>query len=149
MGLECVGCGFCCRKAPCGLALRLFGGVERCPLLNYHDGRWWCGAVENARGPLREDYIKELDIGGGCCSNLNTDRQNIPHPIHVVGLPDTVDWRRAFQGLCAALCKQMVSSDLIFNLSFALVDVAGFEAAEWFRIWTREQRDSFTEGMMG
>ena len=49
----CVGCGYCCTKAPCVLAARIFEtrDWQGCPALRFHDGRHWCGLVEDAEDP--------------------------------------------------------------------------------------------------
>ena len=40
---ECVGCGYCCMKAPCAASSRLYPGVTHCPQLV------WSGAEKNRR----------------------------------------------------------------------------------------------------
>jgi hypothetical protein len=79
----CVGCGYCCHKRPCGLAIsRMKPEEEHCPFPTYHDGRWWCGLIEQAATPEeREELMQALYIGVGCSSSLfNQDRKNIPTP---------------------------------------------------------------------
>ena len=77
---SCVGCGFCCRKALCGVALRIWGkGVEKCPALAWDGKRYWCDLCRKP-GQMGEDYRKELYVGDGCCCGLNSDRRNIPPP---------------------------------------------------------------------
>jgi len=66
----CVGCGYCCRKAPCVL-----GEGVPCVELVERDGRWWCGLVLAATGEDREMIELDLFIGDGCCSSFNSDRQ--------------------------------------------------------------------------
>lgn len=71
----CVGCGYCCKKAPCFLSQRTFGDQKagECPALRYHDGRYWCGLVEDGD----ETVKRELAIGAGCSSALfNTVRDD-------------------------------------------------------------------------
>ena len=103
----CIGCGYCCRAAQCGLSVRVYGHVEICPALVYHDERYWCSLVERARGPLKDDLVSELAIGAGCCSPLNSDRKNIPRP-----RPEQIrfDSKRAFYALTKAVASQLVSS---------------------------------------
>lgn len=79
---ECVGCGFCCRKAPCWVAVRIWGkGLEKCPALKWdeQEKRYWCDLCKKP-GQMGSDYRRELEAGEGCCCGLNTDRQNIPPP---------------------------------------------------------------------
>ena len=67
----CVGCGFCCRKAPCILAS---SSQPPCSDLVEVDGRWRCGKVQDAHPEARSILLAELAIGAGCCSPLNSDR---------------------------------------------------------------------------
>ena len=81
MPKKCVGCGMCCRKAPCSGAVRIYGNVTDCPALEY-DGkekRYFCSLMR-LPGKLGKAYREELGAGTGCCSSLNTDRANIPPP---------------------------------------------------------------------
>lgn len=73
---ECVGCGYCCRSAVCIVGRTRYGNIAApCPLLARKDGRWRCLAVLEAKG-ARELHLKSvLAIGAGCCSPLNSDRQ--------------------------------------------------------------------------
>ena len=72
---SCVHCGYCCREAPCGLAKELN---------EWHEGD--CDGLEKSIGTgglfvfkckHAVEYAKELNIGVGCCSQLNSER--IPH----------------------------------------------------------------------
>lgn len=91
--LQCIGCGYCCRKAPCGLAygmftrffgtdlsdsniailLKKFGG---CPFLIWDNTtkKWRCSLYKNAPKILKEEFRCQLAIGRGCCAPLNTYR---------------------------------------------------------------------------
>lgn len=69
MFAECVGCSYCCRKAPCALSMELYHGREPCPAL------WWNGTMY--RCGLARLYEEELAIGAGCSSSLNTWRQDV------------------------------------------------------------------------
>lgn len=75
---ECVGCGFCCIKAPCGAARRLYPGAEICPQLIWSDekNRYFCGLM-SLPGNLGLEYRKELYAGEGCCMNLNSWRKDV------------------------------------------------------------------------
>jgi len=62
----CVGCGYCCKKATCVL-----GTGSPCVHLVQDRGRYWCQLVLDG---LPYDA---LSIGDGCCSSLNSDRQQM------------------------------------------------------------------------
>lgn len=68
----CVGCGYCCRKAPCAFSP---SDTPPCPELIEVDGRWRCGKVLRLDGAAREILMDELAVGAGCCSPLNSDRR--------------------------------------------------------------------------
>lgn len=69
----CLGCGYCCSKAPCVL-----GEGIPCKELVHKDGRYWCGLVLNASEEERELFEIDLGIGEGCCSSLfNTEREKM------------------------------------------------------------------------
>lgn len=65
----CLGCGYCCKKVPCGLAFREFGQITKCPALRWDGKRYVCD--------LAKDHAEELAIGAGCCSSLNSDRRKL------------------------------------------------------------------------
>jgi hypothetical protein len=69
--LPCVGCGYCCAKVQCAWSLAKYGSEKLCPEL-YWDGtqaKWRCMAADNP------ELAKEVGIGAGCCSPLNTERR--------------------------------------------------------------------------
>ena len=75
----CVGCGYCCKKAPCVLASTL-GRVKdgKCQELLFSEGRYWCGLM--LRAPDLDDhdehwYKVALHAGAGCCSPMNSERR--------------------------------------------------------------------------
>ena len=70
---RCVGCGYCCTKARCALSMRLAHGDQNgwCPYLYQEGDRWRCTLAKDP------DHAKELAIGEGCCSPLNTDRRKM------------------------------------------------------------------------
>lgn len=71
---KCVGCGYCCKKIQCIVSYSKYGTQEKCPDLREHDGRYWCGIIEDATEAELVQYTGALHIGEGCSSNLNTDR---------------------------------------------------------------------------
>ena len=148
----CIGCGMCCRQAPCPLAFRIYGNaITKCPGLIYRDGRWWCEVVDNARGTLRDEYIKTLYIGAGCCSPLcNSDRQHIPTPqeLEPPRRPD-IDYRKAFQGLCHILGGELISGDQLFLIGLRLQHDCDDETLKEYAHWLTEGRGRFVKGFMG
>ncbi len=67
-GKPCNGCGFCCAAERCQAAvIAIGGGPGPCPLMNFHDGRFWCGLVETEKAAGMEPIIAGvLGIGTGC-----------------------------------------------------------------------------------
>ena len=81
---KCVGCGYCCRKTPCGVVLgrpggrkvpRMYEDGQACPELRWDGKRYFCQLVL-----ANPDMKHLLAIGEGCCSSLNSDRKKIPSP---------------------------------------------------------------------
>jgi len=67
----CIGCGYCCQKAPCALVQSMFDyQIERCPALQFDDGRYWCGLLRGTTDEERKRRMKILAIGEGCSSSL-------------------------------------------------------------------------------
>jgi len=65
----CRGCGFCCLQATCSLGVNLFGSTYPCPALS------WNGKMHRCK--LAGDFADRLYIGSGCCSPLNSWREDI------------------------------------------------------------------------
>jgi len=63
----CIGCGFCCLQAQCGVSYAAYGKRSRCPQLMWNGNRYVCG--------FAAQYFDSLFIGEGCCSNLNSWRR--------------------------------------------------------------------------
>jgi len=83
MYFECIGCGYCCRRAPCGASGAEW--TERgCSLLVWDERnrRWLCGKIMGTKGEERQRLKKQLAIGAGCTSVLNTYRKlrHVPTP---------------------------------------------------------------------
>lgn len=83
---SCIGCGYCCKRAPCAYAaekVRTFeawkDGREGCPFLRLDEklGRHLCGLILDADEHERRRLLRGLYIGAGCCSSLNTDRRDL------------------------------------------------------------------------
>jgi hypothetical protein len=70
LGLPCVGCGYCCMKAQCGLSFVKYGYQKVCPALQWDGRRHVC--------VWAKEHARDLAIGGGCCSSLfNSWRDDI------------------------------------------------------------------------
>jgi len=71
----CVGCGFCCLKLPCFAAwCQDWVKHTRCIKLDWDEeaNRYWCTAAKSSNL-----FAKDLYIGEGCTSNLNTWRNDV------------------------------------------------------------------------
>jgi hypothetical protein len=82
--MDCIGCGYCCRKGPCSFAdsVAWNGKWDGCPYLRWNGERWRCSVYEDAMERRKSLIHKGLFIGEGCCSPLNTNRRFgiIPKP---------------------------------------------------------------------
>lgn len=60
---ECIGCGFCCKEAPCVAASIFFRmqKIDRCPGLYWANDRYWCYLPKEHEG-----FKTILKIGEGC-----------------------------------------------------------------------------------
>ena len=72
----CVGCGYCCQKAPCEVAVRIYGPVNKCPELKWNGSRYVCRLM-TLDGNLGFKYRKEIYANEGCCSSLNSWRKDV------------------------------------------------------------------------
>ncbi|MEE4260375.1 MAG: hypothetical protein V2I62_11475 [Bacteroidales bacterium] len=74
----CVGCGYCCMKRLCDAALRLYGNIKECPQLLWDEekNRYICGLMIIS-GKVGLGYREELGAGAGCCSSLNSWRNDV------------------------------------------------------------------------
>ena len=59
-------------------------------------------------------YIKELALGAGCTSDLNTDRQIIIRNKNEIDIP--IPFREVFVSFLEAFSKQLYTSDALFLL---------------------------------
>ena len=70
--VKCVGCGFCCLKAPCAVAIHIHGeGVDRCPELVWVKDKYRCRVANDPR------YRAFIGPGKGCCRSLNSWREDV------------------------------------------------------------------------
>lgn len=108
----CVGCGFCCSKAPCVASVRLYPGVKICPQLIWaeEDNRYICGLM-TIPGLVGQSYRKELYANEGCCTNLNSWRHDVKdRKIQNKNLL-TID--KLFQIFLRCLGEQFIIKDVI------------------------------------
>ena len=67
----CIGCGYCCTKAPCMVALMHYNyDIDACPALEWDGKRHWCQLAREVPGAA-----EKLSVGAGCCSGLNSWRR--------------------------------------------------------------------------
>jgi len=113
---ECVGCGFCCLKARCIASLRLHHSAKECPELRWDEekNRYFCKLAE-IKGPLGDNYKKELYIGAGCCMSLNTWRTDVKRRDRKEANPSTYNpISREFQIFLKSLASEpFLSGDTI------------------------------------
>lgn len=144
---SCVGCGHCCRTAPCMVAQRVYGPVASCPGLEWDAAakRYWCRLCR-LPGEMGEGYRKELHAGAGCCSPLNSDREEIPEP---KAAPRPRPLSKDCETFLRYLCRGFISGDAIW-LS---IEAAGRELGkDWTNSAhnaTREERPKHVEEFMG
>lgn len=70
--ISCVNCGYCCKKATCDIGLTHGAEPTNCKfLIGDRPGEYKCWLAEKEIYP---HIKKDLAIGDGCCSSLNTDR---------------------------------------------------------------------------
>ena len=156
---KCVGCGFCCISAPCIAADRLYPGAKICPQLNWSDenNRYYCGLMD-IPGLVGLSYKKELYAGEGCCSNLNTWRQDVKnrHPKKETNFL-TID--PMFQLYLKSLGEEFISGDKITltinSFIHNLIKHMGMNQAEAIKngelvdSYIRSNRSTFMEEFMG
>jgi hypothetical protein len=148
---ECVGCGYCCRKAPCAVANRVYGnGLTECPALSWDEDqkRYFCELclIPTQMGV---DFKKELSVGEGCCSPLfNTERENIRPP---EGFKRPVIDKQ-LRAMLHCMGKGLgFSGDALWLLIHATAKELG-EDKEWVKACFRalkEERSQFTNDFMG
>lgn len=154
--MRCVGCGYCCRKAPCAVAQRIHGPgivdlyVKKegyCPSLTWdaEKKRYFCKPC--ADPILGARYREELAAGAGCCSSMNSDRRNIPPPPQVEA---PYKLSRETRELLRAMGREFMSSDKLSLIIWSCADhlcEPRFEKAAWAVL--RDNRPAFIEKFMG
>ena len=149
----CVGCGKCCKTAPCAAAVRVYGnGIRDCPALRYDesDKRYFCSLCEIG-GEVGRSFRQELSVGSGCCMPLfNTDRDNIPEPPKERTKPFIDKQLRAF---FHAMGRQPfgMSGDAVWLLVHSAAHELG-EGKEWIKACfsaIKEERSHMSNEFMG
>lgn len=128
---ECVGCGYCCVKAPCSAAQRIHGynglvnekGLTECPELQWDGSRHVCRLM-TLPDPLGFEFRQELYAGEGCCASLfNSWRDELkdrrpPKKKEVVN-PISPE----FQDFLYALGSEWISGDVIYLMCYKFKDL--------------------------
>lgn len=160
----CVGCGFCCIKAPCELAVGIYGnGITECPALVWskEKGRYLCDLVGkgNLVSALNE---KRLYIGDGCCCGMNSWRNEViprrEKDMEAAGLPMSLP--PIFQLFLAGLGKEWtISGDKLFfvfsNFRALLIKNMGYSHEDATEIanlaihYTTQSRSGKFDSFMG
>jgi len=82
---DCVGCGFECRRGPCGFSAYRMNEEGKtwdkkigCPYLRQVGIQWRCGMYIDAEPKLKKEMEEAMGIGEGCSASLfNTDRDQM------------------------------------------------------------------------
>lgn len=111
---NCVGCGYCCIKAPCEACRRIYPGATECPALYWNEEKkmYRCKLME-LPGDVGRGFREEIYANTGCSSTLGNEWRNDVRPrfkqtTFVNPLP------RIFQIFINCLGKNFVSPDAIF-----------------------------------
>ena len=87
---RCVHSGFCCKQTQCGVSLMKYGNLpgyrqpmelrvlaDLCPALYEQNGDFLCRHAG--------EFSEGLYIGAGCCSTMNSDRQEKLIQLGIIG----------------------------------------------------------------
>lgn len=154
---ECVGCGFCCIKTPCHVAMRLYPGVKHCPQLQWEGSRYICGLM-TLQGDLGADYRKQLYAGDGCCCSLNTWRRDVKQREIQLNRTSVNPIPEIMQIFLKCLSSNFMSGDLIsltIHHMASILDKKGYAEDEIENICKgiqhcfTQNRHSFMKDFMG
>jgi len=74
----CIGCGYCCMKSPCAVSLfAKYWKNGSCQALKWNGKRYVCLYIIDAKEIKRTEREFDLAIGAGCCSSMNTWRNEV------------------------------------------------------------------------
>ena len=113
---DCVGCGFCCTKAKCAAAQRLYPAADRCPALKWDDGqsRYVCDLMMIPVG-VGAEYRKELYANTGCSSAMfNEWRQNVRNRDDYKDPNKGIRLSSDLRTFLHCLGREMVSGDVLY-----------------------------------
>jgi len=88
---DCVGCGYCCNKAPCTLASTILSAITQthfsgsCPFQVEVKDKHRCLLAMTSNERLNEMVKRDLAMGEGCCSPLNSDRRRVSREVVDLG----------------------------------------------------------------
>ena len=156
---DCVGCGYCCLKVPCPIAIRIYGmGVSVCPELQWNGIRHVCRLVM-LPDPLSAEYRQDLSIGAGCCSSLNTWRKEVINRIPQKELEPKQIITPEFQDFLVSLGTQsFISGDALWLTIWGfkkMLEKRGYSKEEAEKIgehvnhYVRQNRKSMVENFIG
>lgn len=156
---KCVGCGYCCIEVPCGVALRIHGGgLKECPELFWDkEVKMYRCSIMTGDSQIARHYRKELSAGAGCCSSLNTWRQDVKkrhkQDKNTALIPTVMQYFLRSLGKQFGLSGDLISLT-VYDFMESLVD-AGYDkvdahviAKETYR-HLKNNRSKMTEEMMG
>lgn len=120
----CVGCGYCCMKTKCGAGQRLYPSAETCPALVWSpsDLRYYCDLM-TLPGKVGEGYRDELYAGAGCCSSLNSWRQDVKERLPKPNKDCMIlNIDPLFQMFLRSMGREMISGDTLYLIISGMED---------------------------
>jgi hypothetical protein len=117
---KCVGCGFCCIQAKCAAGQRLYPSADVCPALTWSDSdnRYFCDLM-TIPGKIGFEYRQELYEGAGCCSNLNSWRNDVKNRSKIKK-EEICSLDPIFQKFLHQLGREFMSSDCFYLALYGL-----------------------------
>lgn len=124
--IDCVGCGYCCSKTPCGASLQIHNGVMPCPSLiwNKQEERHYCNLCA-IPGDIGKHFRDELFVGAGCCCGMfNNWRPKLKDRTKYIlssnGMRDPVQTEMKY--FLQALGREFIGSDTIYLILSSMKD---------------------------
>jgi len=140
----CVGCGYCCHTAPCGVSVRIYGnGIEKCPELIWKDNRYSCRLM-GLPGKQGEHYREELYAGEGCCSGLNDWRQNVKNRGIEIEKESSIP---EIPEVMQTLLRRMAGDPFLLTSDNVYLLCSGFKSDLVKEGWTKEASIEFVKNM--
>jgi len=145
-------------KTPCDASRRLYPGVTICPQLLWIIDRYECGLMK-IDGLVGEGYRKELYAGAGCCSGLNSWRQDVKPRMTFDARSSEVCIDSVLQAFLKALGSEFVGGDALtlalFRTKSDLMEYQNYTEEEAamtisrMQYYITENRSSFLKEFMG